>query len=137
MADSVLGKGFFRRVYLTAAVALAALVGLCWGLWGARAAAGMAAGGAISIGVLLSWQWLAAWIVAAPGGKVKRRLILAWPAKYGIIGAALWALLRWDVVNVFALVAGLGLIQAVVFGRALVGARSLFASPLEDGDGHA
>ena len=124
-AERRLGPDFFRGVYVAAGAALAALVALCWLAWGVRAAAGMAAGGAISIGVLLSWQWLAGWIMATPGSSVKRRLIFAWPLKYGVIGAALWALLRYDVVDVFALIAGLGLMQAIIFWRALVAARPL------------
>jgi hypothetical protein len=138
-AERQLGPGFFRGVYLAAGAALAALTALCGFAWGGRAAAGMAAGGAISIGVLLSWQWLAGWIMASPGSGIKRRLIFAWPLKYGVIGAALWALLRYDVVNVFALIAGLGLIQAVIFWRALVAARPLLTaapSASETQEGH-
>ena len=123
-----LTPGFLRGIYVAAGAALGALTAVCWLAWGARAAAGMAAGGAISIAVLLSWQWLAAWVLAAPGGGFKRRLILVWPAKYAVIGAALWALLRYNLVNVFALIAGLGLIQAVVFGWALAGAWPLLAA---------
>ena len=127
--DRDLGPQFLRGVHVAAAAALVALTALCWVAWGRRAAAGMAAGGVISIGVLLSWQWLAAWILAAPGSNIKRRLVLAWPLKYAVIGAALWALLRSELVNVFALIAGLGLIQAIIFGRALITVRLLLASP--------
>jgi len=148
MTDKALPRGFFRGIYVTAAVVLAAATGLCGALWGARAAAGVAAGGLISIGVLLSWQWLAAWIIAAPGSRAKRRLIIAWPLKYAVMGGILYALLRWNLVNVFALIIGLGLIQAVIFGRALIEARPLLAPkptalpsnapsqphPLKDGD---
>jgi hypothetical protein len=126
-------RGFFRAIYVVAAVALAVLTALCGALWGWRAASGMAAGGAISIAVLLSWQWLAAWILAAPGGRAKRRLIVAWPLKYAAMGAVLYGLLRWNLVNVFALIAGLGLTQIVIFGWALLRARPLLA----DGTGGA
>jgi hypothetical protein len=148
MSDKALPTGFFRGIYTISAAVLAAAVALCWALWGGRAAAGMAAGGLISIGVLLSWQWLAVWIVAAPGSRAKRRLIIAWPLKYGVMGAILYTLLRWNLVNVFALIAGLALIQAVIFGRALIEAGPLLAPgptappsnsppqhhPLKDGD---
>ncbi|HUT73330.1 MAG TPA: hypothetical protein VM221_00670 [Armatimonadota bacterium] len=126
MTDDAGAAGFFRGVYVTAALALGALVAGSWWAWGGRAAAGMAAGGAISIGVLVSWQWVVAWM---PGGSAKRRLLLAWPLKYGVVGAALWALLRYDLVNVIALIAGLGLVQAVIFGRALAAARTLADPP--------
>jgi hypothetical protein len=120
--------GFFRGVYAIAVGLLAASVALCWPLWGWRVAAGIAAGGLISIGVLLSWQWLGAWIIAAPRGHARRRLILAWPLKYAAIGAVLYVLLRWNAVNVFALAVGLGLVQAVMLGRALVGAKALVSA---------
>jgi len=128
---------FFRWVYIIAGVALAALSGVCWVAWGARAAAGMAAGGAISIAVLLSWQWLAMWIIGAPMGRAKRRLVIVWPLKYVAIGIILYALLRWNLVNVFALIAGLGLIQAVLFARALFSSRQLFGAPPKGRDEHA
>ena len=134
--DGDLGRGFFRRLHLTAAAILAGLVALCGALWGARAAAGMAAGGLMSMGVLLSWQWLAAWILAAPGSRAKRRLIVAWPLKYAVMGAILYLLLRFELVNVFTLIAGLGLIQAVIFGRALGWAlRQAAARPASAGTG--
>jgi len=128
---------FFRPVYAIAAGALAALTGVCWVAWGARAAAGMAAGGAISIAVLLSWQWLATWIIGAPMGRARRRLIIVWPLKYVAIGIILYALLRWNLVNVFALIAGLGLIQAVLLARALFSSRQLFGAPPKGRDEHA
>ncbi|UCH35180.1 MAG: ATP synthase subunit I [Armatimonadota bacterium] len=134
MADTELGPGLFRGIYVTAGITLATLAAVCWAVWGRRAAAGMAAGGLVSIGVLVSWQWLAAWVVADAGSKVKRRLVLAWPLKYAVIGGILYVLLRWDVVNVFALIAGLGLIQAVIFGRVLLGARPLLTPSPKDGD---
>jgi len=123
---------FFRGVYVIAAGLVAALVALCWPLWGWRAAAGIAAGGLISMGALLSWQWLGAWIIAAPRSHAKRRLVFAWPLKYAAIGAALYVLLRWNLVNVFALVVGLGLVQAVMLGRALAGAKTLLGAPDRD-----
>jgi hypothetical protein len=126
MAEHSADVRFFRPVYAIAAVALAALTVLCWVAWGSRAAAGMAAGGAVSIAVLLSWQWLAMWIIGAPMGTARRRLIIAWPLKYAAIGVILYALLRWNLVNVFALIAGLGLVQAVLLARALLSARQLF-----------
>jgi len=141
MTEKALLAGFFRGIYMAGGAVLVGLTGLCWALWGWRAAAGMAAGGLISMGVLLSWQWLAAWILAARGGRARRRLIIAWPLKYAVMGGILYVLLRWNLVNVFALIAGLGLIQAILFVRALTGLRPLLASPpaaphnpLEDGD---
>jgi len=136
MTDKALPRGFFRGIYTIAAVALAASVALCGALWGARAAAGMAAGGLISMGVLLSWQWLAAWILAAPGSRAKRRLIVAWPLKYAVMGAILYLLLRFELVNVFTLIAGLGLIQAVITWRAVGWAlRQAAARPASAGTG--
>jgi hypothetical protein len=129
VSDDAGAAGFFRGVYVTAALALGALAAGSWWAWGGRAAAGVVAGGAISISVLASWHWLAAWMLAAPAGRNWRRLLLAWPLKYGVVGAALWALLRYDLVNVFALIAGLGLVQAVIFGRALAAARTLAGLP--------
>jgi hypothetical protein len=137
MSENHLDLRFFRPVYVIAGAALAALTGLCWVAWGPRAAAGMAAGGAISIGVVLSWQWLAAWIIGAPMGKARRRLVVAWPLKYAAIGVILYALLRWDLVNVFALIAGLGLVQAVLFARALLSSRLLLGVSPKGQDGHA
>ena len=125
-------RGFFRSIYLIAAMVLAALTALCWALWGWRAGAGMATGGGISIGVLLTWQWLASWILAAPGGRGRRRLIIVWPLKYAVMGGILYGLLRWDLVNVFALIVGLGLIQMVIFGRALVMVRPLLTAGAAD-----
>lgn len=132
-ADRELPRTFFRGVYLTSALALAALAALTGVAWGGRVAAGIALGGAISIAVLLSWQWLAGWVIVAPRSKLKRRLILAWPLKYAAIGAALWLVLRRDLVNVFALVAGLSVTQGVMFGRALLAARAQLR-PSKDSD---
>ena len=137
MAEQHFDLRFFRPVYAIAAGALAALTGMCWVIWGARAAAGMAAGGAISIAVLLTWQWLATWIIGAPMGRARRRLVIVWPLKYAAIGVILYALLRWNLVNVFALIAGLGLIQAVLLARVLFSSRQLFGVAPKGRDEHA
>lgn len=115
------GAQFFAGVYMTTGLALAVLATASGLAWGSRAAAGLVIGGAISLTTVASWQWGTKWLLGATGGGARRLVLLAWPIKYVVIGAVVWVTLRQGVVNPLALVAGLGVAQAVMVVRVLAG----------------
>ena len=95
-----------RRLRRTGALLVAAGAGVCWAVWGFRAAGSCLAGGILAAA---STSWLGrtvASVLAAPSPHPKRRIITGYVARLLLIPLCLYAMLRLRFFSLPAVVAG-------------------------------
>lgn len=110
---------FLPRVYWTAIVvwcigsALLAMAGV-------TAVVGFAAGGALSLLLLVAQERMVKAVFARPGPRWVRRFVWFSLLKYPGVCAAIWLLLRYQMMNPFAFCAGVLLVPAAICFQAAV-----------------
>lgn len=111
--------GFLRRVYRTTAIAWVVTVMILAAYGFAGALASFAIGGAVSLAFLRGTEIAIRRYLVPQGRHLKKAVVLLYAVKMPILGLALYLLVGTEWVNVVALAAGLGLVQAVIGLKAM------------------
>lgn len=114
-------RDFVKWVHRAAFVLLVVFVPLA-GLYGKKPVLGYGLGGAISIGLLWSHQWLVARIFERGPQGLRRLLVGVWLLKYPVLLAILYLALTRQLVSPVALCLGLGLVPFAIAVKILGGA---------------
>lgn len=112
-------EGFLGRVYRTATIAWVG-VGILLAAYGFTGElVSFAIGGGISLAFLRATQIAIQRYVVPRGRHLKKAVVLLYAVKMPVLGVALYLLVGTEWVNVVALAAGLGLVQAVIVLKAM------------------
>ena len=114
-------REFVRWVHKAALVLLLVFV-LPAGLYGKEAVLGYALGGAISIGLLWSHQWLVGRVFERGARGVRGALVALWFLKYPTLAVILYFAVTREAVSVIGLCVGLGLVPLAITIKILGGA---------------
>ena len=110
-------EGFLRRVYITSTMVWAFGALATWSFAGLHAALGWTLGSAISVGLLAGIEWIVRKAVTPGNLRAKKVLtnvaLLHWPIVLAVMALAIWMSGR-RIAYLVALIAGLGLAQAVI-----------------------
>ena len=111
---------FLRQVYrLTVALTIVGTV-ILWAVYGAPVGLSFAIGGFLSLSAILSLEFVVRRMVK-PGGpsRAKRWIGFILLGKYTVIFVGFYLLMKADWLNVYALAAGIGLVQLVIILKAV------------------
>jgi hypothetical protein len=132
--EGLFGAGYLRRVYRTTGVAWAVLALLLLAHFGLSAFIGLSVGAAIAVGSLWVLEMTVLYLLHPGLNLTPRRIAvllnLKLPALTVLLAGAMWAVTS-GVANVFALFAGISLVQLVIVLKA-VGAWLLTILPPVD-----
>ena len=123
----MIDTGFFRRFYIGSAVLCAILVVGAYLHYGSfHVAGGVLAGCAIGVFPFVTWQIIGKLMMTKSGQAIAVGLTVI---KFGILGGVLYLLLTQNLVNHWALIAGLISISIVFFLFAMI---RVAATPMKE-----
>ena len=105
------------RVYRTA-IFVWCLGSALLAMAGATVVVGFATGGALSLLLLVAQERMVKAVLARPGPRPVRKFVLLSLLKYLGVCAAIWLLLRYQMMNPFAFCAGILLVPAAIWFQA-------------------
>ncbi len=111
---------FLRQVYcLTVVLAIIGTV-ILWAVYGTPEGLSFAIGGFLSLSAILSLEFVVRRLVK-PGGpsRAKRWIGFILLGKYTVIFGGFYLLMKADWLNVYALAAGIGVVQIVIILKAI------------------
>jgi hypothetical protein len=112
-------EGFLSRVYRMSGAVGILVVLLLWSYGATHALLSFTIGAGISLAFLRGTEYLIRHYLVPSERKVRKTMLIVLTIKMLLLGAGFYVLVRADWLNVIALAAGLGLVQAVIGLKAL------------------
>ena len=112
---------FLLQVYRLTTILALVTIPILWAVWGLPASLSFAIGSLLSLSAILSLEFIIRRLIK-PGGSPRTKRWLGFIAlgKYTIIFGGFYLLTKANWLNVYALAAGVGLVQVVIILKAIV-----------------